>query len=218
MTIRAVIFDRDGVLTDFDLDKATQFFEPRVPISLWEISDRWEAWGSTHGFPRTLAEEQAFFLDFWDAICDELTLETAIRHDLHQFDYTTCLMPYPDVLPALAAARAAQLRIGVLSNFALASLNHSLLTTGLAPWIDVACAAMVIGASKPDPVAYQTVAARLGVAPQECLYFDDEEPCVAGARAVGMHAFLVNRRRTQHDLAGQVVADLSAVPQLLAQF
>jgi HAD superfamily hydrolase (TIGR01509 family) len=215
VSIQAVIFDRDGVLLDFDMEAAARFFTPRVPLSLWEISERWEAWGGQVGFPRSVAEESAFFAGFWDSICDELALSAAIRNDLQQFDYTTCLMVYPDVLPALQVARAANLRIGVLSNFALASLEHSLHTAGLAPWIDVACAATVIGVAKPSPSAYAITAARLGIAPEHCLFFDDEPPCVAGASAGGMQAYHVDRTLSAHDLAAYKAADLSALITLL---
>jgi putative hydrolase of the HAD superfamily len=213
---QAVIFDRDGVLTDFDLPRAAQFFTPRVPLSLWEIFARWEAYGQIVGFPNSMEAEQEFFADFWSHICTDLGLDDSVRRELQQFDYTTCLTVYPDVRPALTAARDAGLPIGVLSNFALASLEHSLQTTGLADWVDAACAATVIGAAKPAPRAYAIAAARLGVQPEACLFFDDELPCVEGARAVGMRAFHVDRGRSHHALDEGVVADLSALAVLLA--
>jgi putative hydrolase of the HAD superfamily len=212
-----VILDRDGVLTDFDLEAAARFFSPRVPLSVWEIFDRWQAWGEQRGFPRTTVEERSFFVGFWDSLCDELGLSTATRSDLQQFDYTTCLTVYPDVIPALQAAHAANLRIGVLSNFTLATLDESLRTTGLATWVDIACAAMVIGVSKPDPAAYTITAARLGVTTEQCLFFDDEQESVAGALACGMQAYHVDRALPAHDIAAGKVADLSGLVSLLDQ-
>ena len=216
MTFRAVLFDRDGVLTDFDLAAGEAFFGPRVPLSLWAISERWEQWGQRIGFPKNQSEEDRFFAGFWDALCDELALPAATRRDLHAFDYTTCLTAFVDAQPALEVTRQAGLAVGVLSNFSLASLDASLRSTGLASWIDAACAATVIGVAKPDPAAYRIVAARLGVDPADCLFFDDEPECVEGARHAGMTAYRVDRRRTAHDLAAGVVADLSALPALLA--
>lgn len=215
--IQAVIFDRDGVLTDFDMVAGERFFGPRVPLSLWDIFLRWETLGQTIGFPSSVAEEVHFFRRFWDAISDECGLDAATRQELHDFDYTTCLQVFADARPALMACRAAGLRTGVLSNFALASLAQSLQATGLASWIDVACAATVIGAAKPDARAYLTTAAQLGVAPQQCLFFDDELPCVEGARRVGMHAFWVDRTRRDHDLDAGIVADLGALTQLIQE-
>ena len=48
-----------------------------------------------------------------------------------------------------------------------------------------------LGASKPDPEAYRRLADRLGVAPEEILFFDDDEPLVIGARAAGLSAYQV---------------------------
>lgn len=217
LPIQAVIFDRDGVLTDFDLDAGDRFFGPRIPLSLWDIAARWEAQGRANGFPRSLVEERTFFARFWNAISDEFRLPPVVRRELHEFDYTTCLKAFADAGPALMAARAAGLRVGVLSNFALASLGKSLQATGLAPWIDAACAATVIGVAKPEAAAYQTVASRLGVAPEACLFFDDEVDCVEGALRVGMRAYRVDRTRQCHDLPAGVVADLSALTLLLTQ-
>lgn len=214
--IQAVVFDRDGVLTDFDLVAGERFFRPRVPLSLWEIFERWEAQGRATGFPHSTEAERHFFRRFWNSISDEFGLSDDVRRELHAFDYTTCLSVFADAPPALAAVRAHGLRIGVLSNFALASLEASLRTTGLAAWIDVACAATVIGVAKPAAQAYYTVADRLGVPPEACLFFDDEPPCVDGAAQAGMQAYWVDRTRTHHDLAQHVVADLSAVTELLA--
>lgn len=215
MTIRAVIFDRDGVLSSFDLEGATRFFAPRVPLSLWEIFARWEAWGARLGFPRSTAEEARFFRSFWNALCDDLGLEAAVRSDLLGLDYTRYVVAFPDVRPALAAVRAAGLTVGVLSNFSLASLDASLAAMGINELVDVACAATVIGAAKPDPRAYHITAARLGVDPAECLFLDDEEVCVAGAQAVGMAAYRVDRTRQSHALDQRIVADLSVLPDLL---
>lgn len=215
--IRAVVLDRDGVLTDFDLAAGERFFGPRIPLSLWEISVRWQQWGEHMGFPRTLEEERLFFQGLWDSLCDEFDLSDVVRAELHAFDYSSCLSVFPDVLPALQAAQAAGLRVGVLSNFGLASLDLSLAATGLHAWIDVACAATVIGASKPSPAAYAAVLERLGVQAQACLFFDDEAECVAGAQAVGMDAYWVDRRRTSHDPAAKIAADLTLLVDLLDQ-
>lgn len=217
MPICAVIFDRDGVLSSFDLESAAHFFTPRVPLSLWQIFDRWEAWGSQVGFPRSDAEEMRFFRGFWDALCDDLGLGSAVRADLQGLDYTRYVVAFPDTRGALLAARRAGLAVGVLSNFSLASLEASLAAMGVGDLVDAACAATVIGAAKPAPRAYQIAAARLGVEPQECLFLDDEEACVAGARAAGMTAYRVDRTLQAHALDQGIVADLGVLPELLAR-
>ena len=212
--VKAIVFDRDGVLTDFDLDAAAAFFQRLLPLSLQEMNERWEAWGNKVGFPRSAHEEHEFFRSFWTTIGDELELPETVCTQLIRFDYTSCMRAFPDARPALIATRRRNLRAGVLSNFSLASLDASLQATGLADLVDIACAAPVIGFSKPEQEAYLTVARALGVEPQECLLFDDELPCVEGARELGIQAYLVDRRRAQHAINDGIVCDLSALPEI----
>lgn len=217
MSIRAIIFDRDGVLVDFDLKGAAAFFEPLLPISLPELAERWDQWGEVVGFPGSLAEEQIFFQKFWDHIGHEFGLSQATLKQLHQADYTNYLLPFPDARPALAEARKRGLSIGVLSNFGLASLEASLEAAGLRDLIDVACAATVIGVAKPHPEAYLTVTQALCVEPEACLLFDDEKEHIEGGRMVGLHAYLVDRDRSEHGLSEGIVHDLTALDDILAR-
>ena len=48
-----------------------------------------------------------------------------------------------------------------------------------------------LGKAKPDPEGYRRLAERLEVAPEEIIYFDDDEPLVMGARAAGLSAYRV---------------------------
>src|SRR5205823_158359 len=44
------------------------------------------------------------------------------------------------------------------------------------------------GFSKPDPRIYALICTRLNVPPEEMIFLDDVEACVAGARDAGIHA------------------------------
>jgi putative hydrolase of the HAD superfamily len=213
--VRAAIFDRDGVLTRFDLPTLRAFFEPLLPLSLGELAVRWQRWCERGSGPRTLAEEATFWGVFWDELAVELGLGEQTRAALRAFDYTTSLRAFPDARSALLVARSRGLRVGVLSNFPLASLDASLRAVGLADAVDVACSATLVGASKPSPGAYLAVTRALGVEPAECVFFDDEIPCVEGARAVGARAFLVDRCRSAHAISEAVVCDLGALASIL---
>jgi putative hydrolase of the HAD superfamily len=213
----AVIFDRDGVLTDFDLAAAAAYFAALLPLSMQELATRWNAWGAIVGFPRNLEEEAKFWAGFWQQLADDFHLSPAAQGQLRQVDYTRFLQPFPDARPALLTAREYGLRTGVLSNFSLASLDGSLTAVGLADLVDAACAAPVIGASKPDQEAYLAITRALGVQPEQCLFFDDELKCVIGARQARMTAFFVNRQQASHDLPAGIVRDLAALPSILNQ-
>ncbi len=211
--LQAAIFDRDGVLTYFDLAAAMAYFQPLIPVGMDELIRRWQAWGLAVGFPSSVEAEVVFWRGYWDHLCTDLGLEPSIRAELRSFDYTTVIRPYPDARPALLYARECGLRIGVLSNFSLATLEASLQSAGLADLVDVACAAPVIGVAKPDPAAYQAVLSALSVGPEAAVFFDDEAPCVAGARAIGLRAYLVDRAGAAS--ADGTIRDLSVLATIL---
>lgn len=214
MKYNALIFDRDGVLTYFDLVAAADFFQPLLPISVWEMAKEWQAFGEKWGFPDSLSAEQRFFAAFWAELAERHRLTTNQSGALHTLDYTRFVRAFPDAHPALQSGRTAGYRIGVLSNFSLASLAPSLAAAGLADLVDAACAATVIGAAKPQRAAYAIAAKALGVEPQTCLFFDDELACVEGARSAGMWGFLVDRHSTAAP-GPDAVTTLHCLPALL---
>lgn len=59
-----------------------------------------------------------------------------------------------------------------------------------------------IGVAKPDRRAYEIAAARLGTEPAECLFIDDAEANVLGARAAGMRAEVFRSRDQVRALIG----------------
>lgn len=211
---RAAIFDRDGVLTHFDLPLLREVLGALVPLPLEQIALRWQRW-CERGGPRSPEEEVAFWAAFWDSICEELGLDQARRDGLHAFDYTRAVRAFPEARATLLFARSRGLKVGVLSNFPLVSLDASLEAAGLRDAIDVARSAPAIGAAKPDPTSYLTVTRLLEVEPEECVFFDDEAECVEGARALGIQAYLVDRSREGHALAEGIVRDLGALSILL---
>lgn len=215
MAYEVVIFDRDGVLLDFDLQAAADYFRPLVSVPLSRLITLWQAYGQRVGFPRDLDEERAFWRGVWRHVASELGLDAETEAQLRQFDYTEILYAYPDALPALQLCLQRSLRTAVLSNFALASIEASLQATGLASGVDFAAAATAIGAAKPEPAAYQYVIDCLGVVPSACLLFDNKPQHVTGARIMGMTAFEVDRDRREHALERGVVCDLSALEQIL---
>src|SRR6185369_7943713 len=215
--MQAIIFDRDGVLVDFDIQGGSQALGKLLPPEcIPQLVPHWREYMTRIGGPRTLHEETHFWQGFWDYLGDRYDLSAEIRVQLKTFDYTRYIRPYPDARPALLAAKHMGLKTAVLSNFALASLEETLMATHLYDLVDVACAATVIGVAKPDPAAYQYVINQLAVDPAECLFFDDKESWVEGARSCGLRSYLVDRRRPAHDLEHQIVCDLTIVSQLLS--
>lgn len=115
--------------------------------------------------------------------CAEATVQEWERHE--NFDL------YDDALPVIAALRAHRLKLGLISNgqrdLAEFTAHHAL-------DVDVAIGSKAHGRTKPHPSIFEAALAALGVAAAETVmvgdsYGDD----IAGARAMGMQAVLIDR-------------------------
>ncbi|MGH2923894.1 MAG: HAD family hydrolase, partial [Solirubrobacterales bacterium] len=103
---------------------------------------------------------------------------------------------YPDAEPALAALREAGVARVVVSNWDC-SLGSVLERCGLAGLLDGAVSSAVAGARKPDPAIFEPALALAGCDRDEALHVGDTpEEDVAGARAAGIRALLLDRHQT----------------------
>jgi putative hydrolase of the HAD superfamily len=193
LSIRAVIFDRDGVLTYFDLAPLLALVESLPGVGLDALYDRWVAWCGARPIPREPAEEQALVSGFWNAVVRDFDLDAATAERLQRFDHLQLLKAFDDVHPAIASLRRHGLRIGVLSNAGAPTMQASLDTVGLSSLVDLAVAAPTIGCAKPDAAAYRHVLHGLGLDATEAMFVDDDVTNVAGARAIGMRGVLLDR-------------------------
>lgn len=89
--------------------------------------------------------------------------------------------------------------VGLVSN-ATTRLEDDLRALGVMDAVDFVVSSARVGVAKPDAGIYLAAAREAGVPPQECLFIDDTEANIVGARAVGMTG--VHYRR---------IADLTAV-------
>ncbi len=98
---------------------------------------------------------------------------------------------YEDAVPALELVRACGLRIGLVSN-GQRDLEEFVAHHRLQ--VDVAVGSLAHGRIKPHPSIFERALDALGVAPPEAVMVGDSlEDDIAGARALGMRAVLVDR-------------------------
>lgn len=206
MSTRALVFDRDGVLTHFDFAPLMAMFEGVPKASFEALWRAWQAHTRLAPPPRRASAETSYVAAFWRSVREAWDLDEALESRLNRFDYTTAIRPFDDARPTLERARERGMRIAVLSNFPFVGLQASLRAAGLVDLVDVTFAAGVAGAPKPDPSAYLHTLDRLDVTPAECALVDDEEECVDGARRVGIRAFRLDRRAKA--LTSESVPDL----------
>ena len=109
-----------------------------------------------------------------------------------------CGQCYADTLPTLDALRARGLRTAIVSNLPWGSpadpWREELNRLGLMERIDLAVFCRDVGWRKPAKPIFEFALSGLQVAPERCLFVGDHpEWDVAGARAAGMDAVLIDR-------------------------
>ena len=200
MTIRALIFDFDGLL----MDTETTLLE----------SWRWE-W-RRHGLE---LDPTGFFADHGGDANEPryAALAAAVgagfdrdaSHRIRQAyraELNAALTPAPGMTAWLDRAGARGLRLAVASSSPVPHVGSLLDRAGLRGRFEVLATGDEVDAHKPDPAVYRLALDRLGVAAEEALAFEDTPHGVAAAHAAGLRCVAVPNRHADHARFG--AADL----------
>lgn len=186
--LRAFLFDLDGTLLDSEI--------------LWV--EAVEYWLRDQGHPLTREEAVDIVYGWcWDKIHAVLTGRfpdlgvTLQTMHLAILPYFSRLREQRDIrIPgsiALFKRLAKDYPVGIVSGSYVADIEHGVEIMGLAPYV-----AMILGGEdyapgKPHPAGYVMAAQRLGVAPQECLAFEDSTAGVEAAKGAGLQCVALAR-------------------------
>lgn len=126
---------------------------------------------------------------------------------------------HPEAARLIRDARANGIKVGALTNDGVGINGMSFFQSiPMLAGFDAFADAQEFG-GKPAPGAYRNAARLLDVDPAEVLFLDDMTYCVDGARAVGMHAVLVDPmdRRTAFDEARRIagIGDVGEAQRLV---
>src|SRR5687768_702008 len=106
-------------------------------------------------------------------------------------------------------------RLAVISN-ADGRAESVLEAAGLLPHLEFVIDSALVGVEKPDPRIFHMACERLGVAPEDAVYVGDiYEIDVAGARAAGMRAILVDPLWRWGDYDCERIRAIHELPALL---
>ena len=94
-------------------------------------------------------------------------------------------------LPLLQALHGAAIPCGVASSSRVEEIRHRLGHVGVLPYFRCITGGDEVTHGKPDPSLYLLAAARLGVAPEECIAFEDSENGARAAQAAGVRVVIV---------------------------
>ncbi len=121
----------------------------------------------------------------------------------------------PGVPEALARLRAAGVRLVVVSN-ADGTVEEGLTRAGLRPHLHAVVDSHVVGFEKPDPRIFQHALALHDSDPARTLHVGDMYAAdVAGARAAGVHALLLDPHGDWGDVDCAVARDVAALADAL---
>ena len=185
-TFKAAIFDMDGLLIDSERAIARAWIEGAkalgFPLAM-------------HDFVRVIgrAAQQS------DAIlADLLGGEEALRATAAK---ARTLLPHADggpvfplktgALPLLEALHAAGIPCAVASSSNVEEIRHRLGHVDVLRFFECIAGGDEVTHGKPDPALYLLAAARLGVAPEACIAFEDSENGARAAQAAGVRVVIV---------------------------
>jgi HAD superfamily hydrolase (TIGR01509 family) len=95
------------------------------------------------------------------------------------------------VVDLLLRLKRAKVRCGVASSTRREEVERRLAGTQVAHYFDALAAGDEVARGKPQPDVFLLAAERLGVAPEDCIVFEDSEPGARGALAAGMAVVVV---------------------------
>jgi epoxide hydrolase-like predicted phosphatase len=182
MVIRAVVFDIGGVLEitpDLGVDR---LWETRLGLPAGEILVRMrDIWrGGSIG---TITLDDAH-----EALKDRLGLDDQKVAQYLADLWREYLGTANTELIEYARELRPRYRTGIVSNSFVGAREREQAAYGFEDLVEEIVYSHEVGFSKPDPRIYALIGTRLNVSPEEMVFLDDSDVCVAGARDVGIHA------------------------------
>jgi putative hydrolase of the HAD superfamily len=184
MGLRAVIFDLGGVVFGSPLHAIAEYErELGLPVNAINRvvvgSGPGGAWSRLERGELTLDAFQPAF----EADCAAVGIEMSAAEMMRRIALVTA--PRPIMLGAIGRLRAAQLKVGALTNNWVSDGPDDM-TSRLRPFFDVIVESAAEGMRKPDPRIYRLTCERLEVAPAEVVFLDDIGANLKPARELGM--------------------------------
>ena len=191
-TIKAVIFDLDGVIID----------------SNPEIEKFWHRWAAKTN--RQLTRQNIIEhihgrkgVETLDALFNDINAETkeAILRDANEFDSRMSPEPIPGIYHFIQALFKLNIPIGLVTSShkkrALLMLEKQSLSNNFEEHVT----AEDVTNGKPHPQPYLTMATKLNQAPEYCLVFEDAISGVQSAKAAGMEVVGINAMAAENLIA-----------------
>ena len=179
---RALIFDMDGTIVD----------------NMRFHDDAWEIWHRDNGLPferdgffaRTAGKANAEILAsyFPNAAAAEIDRLSEVKEELYRANFRPHVAPLAGLLALMARAEAAGVKMAVATAAPPANIEVVLDTLAIRDRFATVVSPSQGYRGKPHPDMFLAAAERMGVAPADCLVFEDAPLGVEAAKAAGMRA------------------------------
>lgn len=179
--IKGVLFDMDGVLVNntFAHIRAFEIFCARYGVTEWQ-----ERLSGAFGMgnddiigaimPQEVIREKGV-----DALADE---KEAIYREI----YAPEIRPSEGLIELLSKLRKAGIRCAVGSSACMTNVDFVLEKCSIGEFFEAKISGDMVSHCKPDPEIYLKAAAALGLAPAECLVFEDAKAGIEAAKRAGV--------------------------------
>ena len=186
MTIRAVLFDLDGILVDF----ADYHFQA-LNQALQEVCGR-PVLPEDRGLYEGLSTRQKLVM-----MIDNGRIAAGTEHAIYRLkqEHTARLAAEqvkPDPSKTIMCRSLSGYKLGCVSNCVRDSVDALLHGAGLMKWMQVTISNEDVINPKPEPDPYVLACQRLGISPAEAMAVEDHERGVISAEAAGCHVLQID--------------------------
>lgn len=173
LTVRAMLFDLDGVLVD----------------STEGVELAWRDWASGHGLDAEAVIAVVHGRRAADTVA-EVAPSLNVRDEVAALSHREAtdargIHPIPGAAALVSSLPPARWAVVTSGTRAVATFR---LEVGSVPMPAVLIAAEDVSRGKPDPEGYLRAARLLGVDPSECVVIEDAPAGLSAAKAAGMHS------------------------------
>ena len=185
--IRGVIFDMDGVLIDardwhfLALNEALGYFGHEIS----RIDHEYRFDGLPTKVKLGILSQDSGLPVGLHATIEEIKQDRTLRYA------AKFCFPSTQHQLLLGKIRSEGKKIGVATNSIKQTAEFMLQYAGVSGFLDTLVTNQDVSKPKPDPEIYNSAVARLGLEPNDCLVFEDNENGIEAARASGCHVVQV---------------------------
>lgn len=179
--LQAALFDMDGVIVDNRDAHLNAFveFARRHGIPNLDVQSLLPFFGSTN------AVIMSHLFGRNDIPAEEVERLSQEKEAIYRKLYDPVMAPAKGLTTLLQQLQNAGIRIAVGSSAPRVNVDFVLNRCHIAPYFDAVASGSEITHSKPDPEVYLLAAKKLGVAPEDCVVFEDAFVGMEAARRAG---------------------------------